>query len=961
MPNALKLVIILFLGVILGTAAFFLVDHLVTPDDPNQPSLMSRVQQLFGNRKHSKTKLPGDLPPERPTASDGTKEGVKGGIALPPIAPGVPAGTPMAGYVYRILGQAIARFDDTPRILKKGAPVFVGDNIITGDNIKVMLSMTDGTALSLGDRTEFEIEEFHYKASEQTGQATLLLNQGVFRSVTGKIGELENRPFEVKTPIATIGIRGTDFFGRFARRLKRLRMDALLLKGAIVVKTALGEQVIDRAEFGVTVDSIDGLPSRPERWSREDIRDILQRVYIPPQTSPEDLETGDGDGDASALEDKLESLLTEDVSLDKIESKDEEVECANCTPDPSPAPDPDPDTNVAVVCNDADLTMPEEGIGLPQQTFLAAMPATDADNDTITYTIVTDTASETPVTPVYQDDTQERLIGVWSTGRGPISLVHDTDGDPQESNTTGKFTFAPGKDWYGVQTFKYQATDYINDSCQGTITITVTNVPDIPYCAEKPTPVIAENCAHQPLNLCEPKDGDPDDVLTAKVEMIPDPAKGFVMVKDGSAALAVGDIIPLSDLPNVQFEPLVGPTEARWDPTKKIYGDAGNFIFSFTDGRHFVDQDSNLSSTTGIYINAAPLMHPSPTQLYVDRVKPDIELYQGDKDTLSGTATDERTKLIYPHDPDGPLSPKNPPVITVTAIPDATKGFLKRYDVSQGEFIDIPQFGELSIDDFQFGRLLFSANQDGFDGLGGWGEAGTAKIRLEDGVNNACGADGGLHQELSFEVVKCKTANGPDLPTALADAKNQYTRIRDALATPGASVEVTDEQALSLILEKFNRETSEDLNLLDFLTEAKVTFSTVSPTFTLAMEIDQISTLFAHATSTAHLDINSILKVFSTHPATCVIITGDPVKNGSVLKLSEQNLHIQVGDAVPDITLEFLGTEYNKNQTLADQFFNQTGAAGGGKLMPTQENVNYYFNVESFVIGDGKVTLTAPP
>jgi hypothetical protein len=174
------------------------------------------------------------------------------------------AGAPVAGTVGHLQGAAFANHRDSSENLFKGRPIFVGDHIVTGHNSRVLLQMVDGTKLTLGEDTEFVISAYHYSKKAQRGSAAVELVRGVFRAVTGAIGKLKERDFKVKTSVATIGIRGTDFWGGF---FFSKSLDVALLDGkGIYVENAAGRVDVTSIGDGTTISSDNEAPTAPKRW-----------------------------------------------------------------------------------------------------------------------------------------------------------------------------------------------------------------------------------------------------------------------------------------------------------------------------------------------------------------------------------------------------------------------------------------------------------------------------------------------------------------------------------------------------------------------------------------------------------------------------------------------------------------------------------------------------------------------
>lgn len=87
-----------------------------------------------------------------------------------------------------------------------------GATVHTGTNGRVMLRFDDGQMTALNPDTSFRVDEYRFDAAKpEAGSVTVSLLKGALRMVTGLIGARSPERFAMKTPTATIGIRGTDF------------------------------------------------------------------------------------------------------------------------------------------------------------------------------------------------------------------------------------------------------------------------------------------------------------------------------------------------------------------------------------------------------------------------------------------------------------------------------------------------------------------------------------------------------------------------------------------------------------------------------------------------------------------------------------------------------------------------------------------------------------------------------
>ena len=97
------------------------------------------------------------------------------------------------------------------RPARKGAPVSVGDTIATARASVAQIKMGDGAIVVVQPESRLTVAEFHYTGKlDGSEKVRFLLEQGGIRSVTGAIGHSHPDSYLIETPIAHIGVRGTD-------------------------------------------------------------------------------------------------------------------------------------------------------------------------------------------------------------------------------------------------------------------------------------------------------------------------------------------------------------------------------------------------------------------------------------------------------------------------------------------------------------------------------------------------------------------------------------------------------------------------------------------------------------------------------------------------------------------------------------------------------------------------------
>lgn len=120
-------------------------------------------------------------------------------------------GAQSAGKTMIVKGQVEA-FEDTQnrRKLKRRSPIFDIDTVSTHAKSKAQFRMNDGTLLALKASSKVLISQYQYQPGKTGNSAVIELVEGGLRSITGAI-KANNGQYEVRTPIGSIGIRGTHF------------------------------------------------------------------------------------------------------------------------------------------------------------------------------------------------------------------------------------------------------------------------------------------------------------------------------------------------------------------------------------------------------------------------------------------------------------------------------------------------------------------------------------------------------------------------------------------------------------------------------------------------------------------------------------------------------------------------------------------------------------------------------
>jgi hypothetical protein len=119
--------------------------------------------------------------------------------------------------------------------LAPGMELRAGDRIISGKDSRVLVKLSEGSVVKLGENGSLRLAEV--SASKELFRAALQVLEGAFRFTTDIAAKARKREVSVRVEQVTIGIRGTDFWGRSGAE----RQIVCLIEGAIQVGAA-GEQ-----------------------------------------------------------------------------------------------------------------------------------------------------------------------------------------------------------------------------------------------------------------------------------------------------------------------------------------------------------------------------------------------------------------------------------------------------------------------------------------------------------------------------------------------------------------------------------------------------------------------------------------------------------------------------------------------------------------------------------------------
>ena len=157
---------------------------------------------------------------------------------------------------------------------KKSIPSSLNTGVEMNDSIstaraKAELTFEDKTTVKLNEHSKMIIDDFVYDPKKGSGKLAINMALGTARYASGQIAKNNPQQVAIKTPTATIAVRGTDFsmtvdeLGRSLIMLLPSCDDKGCVTGAIEVSNLAGVVVLDVPYQATLVNSLSSPPSAP--------------------------------------------------------------------------------------------------------------------------------------------------------------------------------------------------------------------------------------------------------------------------------------------------------------------------------------------------------------------------------------------------------------------------------------------------------------------------------------------------------------------------------------------------------------------------------------------------------------------------------------------------------------------------------------------------------------------------
>ena len=235
------------------------------------------------------------------------------------------------GDVILHTGNAVIEQDGVDVESEEGLDVFSYNTVKTGKG-KVAIGFVDDTRVDVTEHSKLIIDEFVYDPNTKKGSLSLKAALGTIRYASGQIAKTSPTEVQIKTPTATIGVRGTDFTMTVDEigsstiiLLPSCNTSGFCFVGEITVESDAGQVIMNTAFQATVVDTISSPPLKPIILSLEEnfITNLL--IFSPPREIEEAVEEAELQKTATALDVDLLAFDELDKSMeDYLEELDED-------------------------------------------------------------------------------------------------------------------------------------------------------------------------------------------------------------------------------------------------------------------------------------------------------------------------------------------------------------------------------------------------------------------------------------------------------------------------------------------------------------------------------------------------------------------------------------------------------------------------------------------------------------
>lgn len=195
------------------------------------------------------------------------------------------------------------------RELGKGSKVYRNDLIKTSEKSFMVLELIDLTEITIGPNSEFKVEKWAYRTNNDRDAVISVLKGQMRAHVKSKTKYSEQIQF--KTPMVSLGVRGTELLINVVEQLHKEITQVALLEGMIHLygNDAVEAQDLKPGQHLVLTKTADGFERQNKMLTKEEMQSGVFNLLGPIASNETTVDKN------AYLEKKAENLNSEDIRV----------------------------------------------------------------------------------------------------------------------------------------------------------------------------------------------------------------------------------------------------------------------------------------------------------------------------------------------------------------------------------------------------------------------------------------------------------------------------------------------------------------------------------------------------------------------------------------------------------------------------------------------------------------------
>ena len=224
-------------------------------------------------------------------------------------------------------GEVLRQSGGDKLLAKLALDIFSYDDIRTG-NGRIAIQFVDESIIRLTEHSKIIIDEYIYDPDPSKSKLALNMASGTARFITGALGKIDKQNIKIRTPSATVAVRGTDF----TTTVDELGRSLVILlpnpdgssSGEITVETMAGIEVLNKPYQATMVSMSESPPTKPVTLVNMTLNFIDNLLIVSPPDEVQQAVEEQSQSSTNVLDiDLLEENDLDDNELDKDELEEE--------------------------------------------------------------------------------------------------------------------------------------------------------------------------------------------------------------------------------------------------------------------------------------------------------------------------------------------------------------------------------------------------------------------------------------------------------------------------------------------------------------------------------------------------------------------------------------------------------------------------------------------------------------